>query len=207
MSEIYSPNYKKQNNIPSFYDEQIEKLDWKIIDPEIEKLKLKREILRMELKLQNWNNLEYQNNIEELNNRPDFDIKWWYIEKKVYSLKHNWGLKFSKKKKNKHYRLWYNEIIPSNEWKNRFIIKLNTLDQRIKKIIPIEYNWGRTINVFDNKWRYSETVQIKLKNNNRRNPTGYVEIDMYNWKIVLILDWSKKQQNYHNKKNKSYIHH
>lgn len=204
-SDRYRPNYDRQDEIPSFYDEQMEKMDWNQYNPEIEKLKLQRDILKMQLELQNWDSLDYQDSIENVNNDIDFEIKWGWIEKTTYSLKHKWWIKFSKKESTKRYKLWYTQITPSNEWHNKYEIHLNTSRRWKEKVLKIQYNGWSTIHVFDQRWRYTQTVQIeKRKSRNNRRPTGVVKIEIYKWEIVLFLDLTKKQNNYHHRKNRKH---
>jgi hypothetical protein len=179
------------SEIPNFYNNQIDILDWNNQDSELEKLKLQKEILRLELELQNW----VQSNNENLHQQIDFEIIWWYIEKKVKKIDvYKWKIR-GLKNKIERYKIWYSPIIPLNDWKYNFDIKLNNTE-----IIHIKYKWNRTIHIFDNEWNYIETTEIKIKSKNP--PIWFINIKTYNWKIVLFLDLSRKKLNHQNKKRR-----
>lgn len=166
---------------------------------ELERLKLKMEIDRLKRDLQKWIHSEHHN-IEKLHRKINFEITWWYIEKKVFSWKlKKWWIPSVKSKKKK-YNLWYSPIIPSHDWVNRFVIELNSSKTWAKQLINIKYNWGNRIHILNDEWELIEIVEIKtIKSKDWRKPKGKVEIRTHSWKIVLYLE---RKRHYNYRRNK-----
>jgi len=194
MSEKTS-NYEINKKIPSFYDKQINKVEnWKT-STEIEILRLKRDILRLEAQAQNWNSLNYQTNNETYSNNIDFRIKWWIVKRKVKTIKMDW-LKIKWLKNTiQHLRLWHTSIIKSNTWDNIYEIYLESLDWRYKKTIEIEYYWEWEIYSTDNYSRRYNKISF------RNNST--LEIKQWNEIILLKVDFYNDYNHHRNQHNRN----
>ena len=117
---------------------------------------LKTALVKDELNsLQNW---------VEKNRNIDFEIVWWSITVKTMNINWKWWLKFSKwKTKNISYDIVNEKII--DLWNKKYRILLKRENSSITYKFDIKYNWGHSLTVYDQYWRYiwRQVIETKQK--------------------------------------------
>jgi|SaaInlStandDraft_7_1057024.scaffolds.fasta_scaffold11761_3 hypothetical protein len=137
----------------------------------------------------------------------DFKILWGYLKKRYREL--------FLIKKTRRLPIWCKKVLLSNKWDNKYELHIEIMDSHLdnridKRIIPIEYNWWNDIKTLNYRWKYSNTFQIKSKNQYNRNrwktldgnTRWFLEIETSSWDLVLFLDLTKKRENYHKRRKK-----